>query len=298
VRDYNTLPAVIVNSDIPRAVDLVTDAVLQALAGETPTAPAVRLLLRRYAATGRADIRDVLEPALTRTLDLWPRAGNEQWGWLMLFAEAAGVSDDDRLQEAIAGVTADLQASWGLHRPIATAVAGIDACLRAANIAEYAGNLQAAIDELERVVASAYQPGEGLAGAARDGHARLADHVRTASALLTAFECTGRLPYSMLAEELMQFAGRMLREASSPGFFDGETGVKPFTMNCEAASVLFRLAALHESDDYRGAAVVAAGADYGRDAANILYELAIEAPRHGLESAAFGLAASEWHSPL
>jgi hypothetical protein len=102
----------------------------------------------------------------------------------------------------------------------------------------------------------------------------------------------------MLAEELMQFAARMLWDAASPGFFDGETGSKPFALNCEAASVLFRLAALHGSDEYRGAAVVAAGVDYGRDAANILYELAPEAPRLSLEGAVFALAASDWHSPL
>jgi hypothetical protein len=102
----------------------------------------------------------------------------------------------------------------------------------------------------------------------------------------------------MLAEELMQFAARTLRDAAAPGFFDGETGSKPFALNCDAASVLFRLAALHGSDEYLGAAVVAAGADYGRDAANILYELAPQAPRLGLEGAVFALAASDWHSPL
>jgi hypothetical protein len=291
---------VIVKSDIPLAIDHVTDAVLQALAAdEAPTAPAVRLLLRRYAATGRDDIRDALEPALTRALDIWPHAErNDQPGWLMLFAEAAGVSDDGRVHEALAGLAAGVQSSWGRRRPIATAVAGVDACLRAANLAEQAGSVQGAIDELERLVGDAYQPGEGVALGATGGRARLDDHVRTASALLTAFECTGRLPYSMLAEELMQFAARMLWDGASPGFFDGETGSKPFVLNCEAASVLFRLAALHGSDEYRGAAVVAAGADYGRDAAKILYELAPEAPRLGLEGAAFALAASEWHSPL
>jgi hypothetical protein len=102
----------------------------------------------------------------------------------------------------------------------------------------------------------------------------------------------------MLAEELMQFAARTLQDSASPGFFDGETGAKPFTLNCEAASVLYRLAALHGSDEYRGAAVLAPGADYGRDATNILYELAPEAPRLGLAGASFGLAAADSHSPL
>ena len=59
-----------------------------------------------------------------------------------------------------------------------------------------------AIDELERIVGGAYRArrGRSLGGAARSTHRRS----RVASALLTAFELTGRLPYSMLAEELMQ----------------------------------------------------------------------------------------------
>jgi hypothetical protein len=105
-------------------------------------------------------------------------------------------------------------------------------------------------------------------------------------------------PTVVMLALLRQFAARTLRDAAAPGFFDGETGSKPFALNCEAASVLFRLAALHGSDEYLGAAVVAAGADYGRDAANILYELAPQAPRLGLEGAVFALAASDWHSPL
>jgi len=39
--------------------------------------------------------------------------------------------------------------------------------------------------------------------------------VRGASALLTAFEITGRLPYSMLAEELIAVAGRRVEGAGS-----------------------------------------------------------------------------------
>lgn len=288
--------------DIPLAVERVTTAVLLALAGEVPTAPAVRLLLRRYAATGRDDIRDALEPALTRALDLWPQAGDdEQPGWLLLFLEAGGVSDDARVHEAAARLASIVEAPWGRRRPLATAAAGVDARIRAASVLESGkpgGGLQPAIDELERLVGAAYQPGEGVALAAHGGRARLDDHVGTAAALLTAFEYTGRLPYSMLAEELMQFAARMLSDSASPGFVDGVTGSKPFALNCEAASVLMRLAALHDSDEYRGSAVVAAGANYGRDAGNILQWLAPEAPLLGQTGAVFGLAAADWHSAL
>ena len=299
-RDYNIEPTAAVNiNDVPLAVERVTDTVLQALAGEEPTAPAVRLLLRRYAATGRDDLHDALEQALTRALDIWPQTGrDEHAGWLMLFAEAAGVSDDERVHEAMARLASSVQASWGRGRPMAAVATGVDASLRAAGADERVGTLQGAIDELERLVAGAYQPGEGVTMAAPGGRPRLADHINTASALLTAFEQTGRLPYSMLAEELMQFAARTLADAGAPGYFDGETGSKPFTLNCEAASVLCRLAILHGSNEYRGAAVLAADADYGRDAGRILHWLAPEAPQLGQAGAVYGLAAADFHSAL
>ena len=95
----------------------------------------------------------------------------------------------------------------------------------------------------------------------------------------------------MLAEELMQFAARTLGDADAAGFLDGDTASKPFALNCEAASVLYRLAALHRSDEYREAAVVAPAADYGRDAERILRWLAPEVPEAGLAGAVYGLAA-------
>lgn len=284
------------------AVERLTAAVLAALAREDPTASSLRFLIRRYAATGRDDVRDALEPGLTRSLDVWPNAPREEYpGWLMLFGEAAAVSDDERLHEAARILAAPLQASFGHERRIAIAAPGVDACLRVDATVLPAGGVQRAIDELERLVASAYEPGEGLSAGATGkeaGRPRLADHVAAASALLTAFERTDRLPYSMLAEELMQFAVRTLGDAAAPGFVDGDSGDKPFTLNCEAASVLCRLAALHASDEYQRAAVVAPGVDYGRDAGRILQWLAPAAPDLGLAGAAFGLAAADWNPEL
>ena len=144
---------------------------------------------------------------------------------------------------------------------------------------------------------AAYEPGEGLSRAVAGGRARLADHVSAASALLTAYECTGRLPYSMLAEELMQFVARTLGDAGAAGFADGETASKPFALNCDAASVLYRLDALHRSAEYREAAVVAPAADYGRDAERILRWLAPQMPETGLAGAVFGLAAAGGFAP-
>jgi hypothetical protein len=107
-----------------------------------------------------------------------------------------------------------------------------------------------------------------------------------ASALLTAFERTGRLPYSMLAEELIQ------AERRGP-WDDGDLPI-----HCGAVRVLCRLAALHADDQYRGAAVIASGADYRGDASRILESQSARALDHARsspdESAAYGLALGEW----
>lgn len=287
---------------IDGAVERLTDAVLQALAREqAPTAPAVRFLLRRYAATGSDEIRAALEPALARGVEEWPQAPRDEHpGWLLLFAEASAVSDDDRLRNAAGGLTAGLRASWGRESRVAVAAAGVDGCLRASDRDLAVEIVQEAIDELERIVAAAYRPGEGVSQTAAGGlpRGRLVDQTSTASALLSAFECTSRLPYSMLAEELMQFARRTLWDADGGGFFDGDAGAKPFALNCDAASVLSRLALLHGSVDYQRAAVVASGADYSRDAELILNWLAPAAPDLGLAGAVYGLAVIDWQSVL
>ena len=108
-----------------------------------------------------------------------------------------------------------------------------------------------AIDQLEHVVGGAYQPGAGVARRASS------NQVRAASALLTAFEITGRLPYSMLAEELMQTARRVDRRSTPSA--DAHS-----SSHCEAARVFCRLAALHDDADYRKAAVIAVGCRLSR----------------------------------
>ena len=278
---------------IEGAIDRVTEVVRQALArDEAPTPDAVRFLLRRYVATGRDEIREALEPALARGFDVWPQVPREEHpGWLLLFGEASAVSDDDRLRDAARDLIASLREGWGREIRVDVAAAGVDACLRA-NDDLLREILQAAVDELERVVSSAYLPGEGVSGG------RLADQMSVASALLTAFQCTSRLPYSMLAEELVQFARRTLWDADAGGFFDADRGAKPFALNCHAASVLCRLARLHGSNEYQSAAVLAPDADYARDAAKILRWLAPSAPDLGLAGAAYGLAAGDWQSVL
>jgi len=281
----------------PSQLEAVTVAVLHALAEHhPPTSDALLFLLRRFGDTGRDDIRERLEPALAEALDACrASAVMDQARWLSLFAAAAAASEDGR----VAGVVDDLKravsATWGHDTSIEVAAAGIEACLAASNDGD--AMVQAAIDELERVVAVAYRPGEGVARDRRRGvehPGALADQIAAASALVAAFERTGRLPYSMLAEELTQFARRTLWDRQHGGFFEPPGVSKPFGANCDAVCLCCRLAGLHASDEYRRAAVLAADADYRRDAALTLEWLADEAPRHGLERARYGLALDHW----
>jgi hypothetical protein len=217
------------------------------------------LLLRRYLASGRPELGDALGLALAQALT---RAAAEptvigRAAWLRLFVEATAVADDDRILPAVGELLGLLRAEWPSQTRIDEICASVESCLRAAEIVPADELVQDAIDHLERAIGGSYRPGDGLMRD-RDGirvRCSLDDHVRGASALLTAFEVTGRLPYSMLAEELIAIARRDA----------GDLG-----MQCETARVLCRLAALHDDPDYRGAAVIAGGADYRAGAARIL----------------------------
>jgi hypothetical protein len=261
---------------IGTAVENVSRAVLAALArGDTPTADALRLLLRGYAATGRDDFRDALESGLADGLEIAAHSSSESAPpWLILCAEAIEASDDGRLRGAASNLASKARMLWGATGSVGRSALSVDACLRA-NL-EVAG----AVDELERLVAAGYEPGEGMSGAPEDETAM-------AGMLLTAFLVTGRLPYAMLAEELVQHARKTFASADVP-----------FALGCDVSAVLARMAMLHQDEGYRTAAVIAPGADYAGDAARILERLAPDAPRHGLAGAVYGLAAGELQSAL
>lgn len=273
----------------PRIVELAHVAARTAAAvaaGEAADALVATFLLRYYLGTDATQLRDALGLALAQAL---ASAAEDQTvlgraAWLNLLVEATAVADDERIAPALERLQAALQAEWpGLTR-IDEVSASVEACLRAAAVADSRALVQDAIDHLERVIGGAYRPGEGLVrdrGGVRT-RCDAADHVRAASALLTAFELTGRLPYSMLAEELIAIAGR-----------DASSGAE-VVIACEAAQVLCRLARLHDDPDYRGAAVIATGADYRAEASRILSAQSAHA-RSGSASlaAAYGLALRE-----
>lgn len=278
------------------SLEALTASVFEAVAAHAEDVDAVdpvalTFLLRRYRATDAADLRDALGRALALALDRHSleRTIGDRAAWLMLFSDALALSDDDRLRVAAADLIASLMRDCATATSFEAAAVGLDACLRASDCVDASQLVPAAIDQLEHIVGGAYHPGEGI------GHRRsLADQIWAASVLLTGYEATGRLPYAMLAEELIQTTRRVAWDERDGGFFDVEAGAatKPFAANCEAARVLCRLAALHRDDEYRAAAVIAPDADYKADAERVLAYASSAPDARG--SAMYGLALAEF----
>jgi hypothetical protein len=283
------------------AIEWITDFVLATISsGTSVDAPALIFLLRRYRATDRTDLREALETALADAVGQQTHAVGavERAAWLTLFGEAASLSEDARVRHVASDLIEGLRRDWGRVSAVESAAVNIDACLTCHRLVDTPAFVADAIDELERIVGGAYSPGEGLRSVVGDTSAvrgRLVDHVRAASALLTGFEATGRLPYSMLAEELMQHIRRTLWDEEA-GLFGAATLDRrhPFALNCEAARVLLRLAALHGQETYRQAAILAADADYGSDARRILSAERATYQPQGIASVAYGLVLDEW----
>jgi uncharacterized protein YyaL (SSP411 family) len=174
------------------------------------------------------------------------------------------------------------------------------ACLKVGDACADTALVELGVLALERVALTLYRPGAGVSHYQSRGGGSMAflqDQVRMAAALITAAQLTGRVPYVMLAEELMQFSRRTLWDEASGGFFDrkapeaaeGDVGpagerVKPFDVNCEAARALAALAMVSEQEQYLESARQA---------------LASQTPfyrGHGLVGAAYALAALDLQS--
>ena len=185
---------------------------------------------------------------------------------LRAYAEAALVfgrqADRDRCA-AIAGfITGVLRAESGGYRGSdadrmlymdgnATAVGAL---VGAATVLDDSALAREALASFERVILLCYKPGTGLAHYS-DGVARvrglLGDQIRTAAALLDAYDVSGLEPYKMMAEELARVAVRDLWDDPGGGFFDravhpSDIGLlrarrKPFVLNADASSMLARL---------------------------------------------------------
>ncbi len=214
---------------------------------EADSPEAVWFLLRLYV-SGDGRVRDRVEQGLTWGLPLAGPASDpcSRMQWLRVLAEAASLSDDERVRSA---VTRDLPD---------------------------------AVDALEALVRHSYEPGDGLVGL--DASA----HLRCASALLAAFDLSGRLPYAMLAEELLRHAHRHWFEPESASF------AVAFAANCVALRVVCRVAALHADADYMAAAVVAPGSDDECDARRLAATLVAGSGEHPDEAGRFGAALLDW----
>ena len=107
--------------------------------------------------------------------------------------------------------------------------------------------------------------------------------IEMALALLVAFDLTGRLPYAMLAEELLQLLRRDAMDAH--GMFRADARA-----NACAAQVCCRLAALHRDADYLARAVVAPEARYDELGRTSLHGLGSTPPARDNMAAEYGLA--------
>lgn len=275
-------------------LDSLTANVLERVARGPEPADAVALtfLLRRYASTGDTTVREALGGALAIVLsdrieDAESLTTADQAAWLALFAEARAFSEDDRLGRAAGRLAARLlDAIRSMSRPDRAVT--IDACLRAARACSDV-IIAVVIDHLEDLVSRSYRPGEGVGGG-------LDDQMSVAAALLTGFSVTGRLPYAMLAEELVQTARRRGWDDRTGAFgeWSDAAATKQVVVNCRAARVLCRLAALHADPEYRAAAVVAPQADYRGDAGRILAYFKTDAAEGGAAAALYGLALADY----
>lgn len=212
------------------------------------TPDALRFLLRDYVVSADPAARDLVEQGLTTAL------------------AAAHADPDARRQLCWLRVLTD------------AALLSDDERVSAA----VAKALPSAVDALEAFVRRTYEPGEGLIGVAADAQ------LRWSAALLDAFDLSGRLPYAMMADELLHYArARWWRQAEE--MYDVD-----FAANCHALRALCRLASLHADPDYRASAVLPPRSSCSADARALSERLVARAHEHPECAAEFGGALLDW----
>ena len=171
-----------------------------------------------------------------------------------------------------------------------------------------------ALDALEQVVLAGYRPGLGVSHVVAQGNpvpGLLADQVGLVEALLMAQTATDRLPYSMLAAELMEYATRTMWDETAGAFrdratadADGDCGLlrqpmRPFALNCTAAQMLSRLAVVTGRSDHRDRAErileTLAGAYRDDPLLGACYGLAVREVRGGRPPRGWSLEPVDWH---
>jgi hypothetical protein len=174
----------------------------------------------------------------------------------------------------------------------------VSAYLQGARLLDDRALAESAIDGFDRLVADVYLPGQGVTHARDDPGPRsglLVDQIRTATALLDAFDACGREPYLMLAQELVHYCRRWMWDEAGGGFFDRtpepdrdigllRDRLKPAATNAEAARLLIRLA------------TATGDRELVRLAGLTLEALAPVCRMQGLAAAGYGLALREWRA--
>lgn len=154
-------------------------------------------------------------------------------------------------------------------------------CMESPALAEQlARELPAVVDGVEADVRRLYEPGVGLVGASPLTHAR------AVLALLDGFDLTGRLPYAMLAEELMGAARRLEAE--------GVPSVSTVVGRSTLARALCRIAALRRSPEYVARSVPAAPRDAAGEAGQWLAGIDPATLDLETDGPAYALALAEW----
>ena len=280
------------------ALDRVTDRLMRSLAAGETHAPAVlRFLQRRFAATARDDLRDVLGPAIGAALE--EEEEDNDLERLLTLSEAAGLSSDPALVDVVRREAVRCRGAWPARGAVAPAATAVECCLVAARALSEPAWTSDALDELERIVGLAYEPGDGIAQQLTTRvriPGDLATHVAMSLALLEAFDATGRLPYPMLAEELMTHVERRpdagpATRAESVERIEKVGGLTSIA-SLDAARVWSRLARLQQDPDYRAVAVTRGDRD--RHAERRLRGFDAEAESDPRLVAAYGLALEAW----
>ena len=169
---------IIIICAVEDSLDWIADTLIASLASGAASPSAVLFVLRSYTASGRADLRDAIEAGLTTGLD----------------------------QIAAEPIPVVAASGWvcSPKRPRSPTTNGwwrVSACTSRRPSTVSSGSCDRRTNR------------------ARGWSVRmLSDQIRSALAFLTAFELTGRLPYSMLAEELLQIARRDAWDRDGAGF--------------------------------------------------------------------------------
>jgi uncharacterized protein YyaL (SSP411 family) len=248
-----------------------------------PHVPVLRFLLRLCRASSDPDAAD----ALAMSLDAMGDGGlrDPRDGGFFRYTEARDWSapcPDKTLEDnaALLGVYTEAAAMFGRRDYLevardtlrvvrqklgdvmyATDAASdaVRACLAAAELLGETSIRDFALASLDRVMLKVYRPAHGVAhwyAESPDVWGLLADQARASEAALAAHQVTGSPVYSMLAEELMRYALRVMWDEAAGAFVDRAEGdvpdvcgrlrdpQRPLGPNCEAASLLLRLARL------------------------------------------------------